>query len=318
MSIIFSIDSRRRDRSVTGNTPANFTITPEQVVSWNLDKKETLCSRPHHGVVGSCISSIRLINLTIPYIPEIVDAFPYLCVTFNNAPGSIGAINTISNTLPTATFVCTLDRIQTPAQAVRIDSTNNRLDFVRGIVTYAITIPPGSYTLPGLADEIEVLMNNAAATTTMTVDYGTTTPLKFSIRETAAVAAFNLLWNTGVNAATSVATVLGYDPSADDVGVPPVTHTADNYVTQWSEGGDGGRWAIYKSDMIQIIPFNTKRAVTLFRVFDPNGVTIPINDTVAPTAITPLQQVNAVFSVTPFMQDGAYDNQKANVRMVVS
>uniref|UniRef100_A0A6C0LYS1 Uncharacterized protein n=1 Tax=viral metagenome TaxID=1070528 RepID=A0A6C0LYS1_9ZZZZ len=320
MSIIFGIDSRFRDRSADGtaDSPSNFVVNGRQVSTWNVDSKETLCTRPHRGVTGSCVSSVRLLRLTIPYIPSIVDANPYLCVSFTNTPDNIpnNAINTIGGTLPTATFICTLDSVQTPEPVVRINSTNNMLDFVRGILTYAITVPVGSYTLPALADQIEVLMNEAAAVTTMTVDYGTTSAIRFSIRETAAVGAFNILWNTGVNVATTIAGVIGYDAAADDIGVSPATHTSDDYVTPWITGGDGARWAHYKSDIIQVMPFSPKRTPVVFRVFDPNNVTIPIQDTTPPTAISPLQQVSAVFTVTPYIQDGAYDNQRASMRVM--
>lgn len=74
-----------------------------------------------------------------------------------------------------------------------------------------------------------------------------------------------------------------------------------------SSGNIFPKFATYKCNMTQTYRINQKDSLK-FRVFTPDGVTLPIVDNPYPQPINPLRQVNALFSVTPYVRDDKYSN----------
>ena len=69
-----------------------------------------------------------------------------------------------------------------------------------------------------------------------------------------------------------------------------------------------GNWIQYKSSMTQTFRLNTKDSLS-FRVFDNTSTTIPFTLEDDPdVAVDPLNQVNALFEVTPYVREDRYDN----------
>lgn len=104
-----------------------------------------------------------------------------------------------------------------------ITSANKYLDFSNGS-TQVITLEEKVYKSPHeLARAIEAKMGLYG---TFTVTYSDTTG-KFTLVKSAGT--FELLWNSGVNSASSVGTTLGFSVAADDTGA--LTYTSDNAIS---------------------------------------------------------------------------------------
>lgn len=314
MAIPFHIDSRSRDREHFSN-PASFEITENQVLSWTSDRRAITAARPHNERVGVDTFSMRMHTLIIPYDRDIVNNNPVLMVEFRSLNHKDrNLVNAANGANPEATFVAVFDKLRDMTDSIRIDSSNNTIDFVYNLTTFAATVPTGNYTPEGLAAQLQTAMNEAASTTTIVVDYGTTLALHFSIRETAAIGAFNLLWNSGANSAVSIGDTLGFDITADDAGASPITYSADNVVLGWGDGGNSTRWAQYTAaDMVQVMRFDTKRQPVVFRITTPSGAAVVYTDSTYPAAYDPFAQVSALFTATPFIQDGNFDNHYINI-----
>lgn len=76
--------------------------------------------------------------------------------------------------------------------------------------------------------------------------------------------------------------------------------------------GTGPEWIQFKSDMTQTYRLDLKNGMK-FRVFTPDGITIPITDATYPADITPAKQVEALFEVTPYVREDRYDNHYATL-----
>lgn len=105
---------------------------------------------------------------------------------------------------------------------------NDALDFDEGGAELQATLTAGAYSATTLCTEIKTRMD-ALGALTYTVTYSDVTN-KFTI---AATGNFTIRWNTGTNAATNCADLLGYDDSADDDG-GSASFTAD-YIRIHSE-----------------------------------------------------------------------------------
>ena len=105
-----------------------------------------------------------------------------------------------------------------------VDAENDRLDFEDfGTTIRVAAIVPGEYTAEELAAHIEAQMDATASADTFTVEYLESSN-KFKITDDAGI--FELLWNSGPNSGRSIATTIGFDDSADDIGV--ANYTADD------------------------------------------------------------------------------------------
>lgn len=99
--------------------------------------------------------------------------------------------------------------------SLTIDASNESLDFFVGATEYNISIKNDVYKTPiTLAEQIELAMNAAGSGETFVVSYDTNGFFTIS-----AVGAFDLLWDTGVNNATTIGDILGYDTAADLTGL---------------------------------------------------------------------------------------------------
>lgn len=109
---------------------------------------------------------------------------------------------------------------------------NDKLDFQEDASVLAITISAGQYTAAELAAAITALMNDAASLNTYLCSYSTSTN-KFTIARASGTDTISLLWDSGANAAYSVASTIGFDDSADDTGATSyAADTADTgYLT---------------------------------------------------------------------------------------
>ncbi|HDL07205.1 MAG TPA: flagellar hook-associated protein 3 [Desulfobacteraceae bacterium] len=110
---------------------------------------------------------------------------------------------------------------------VRIDETNNHLDFSvdNGLTQLTATLQSGRYTPEELAAEVERAMEKADSTETYTVSYDSDSR-SFTITSSGSL---QLLWNSGNNAATSIAPDMGYE-NKDDTG--STSYVSDSRV-QW-------------------------------------------------------------------------------------
>lgn len=105
-----------------------------------------------------------------------------------------------------------------------VSSANNKLDFEDDDGVVAATVASGTYKTPqALAAAVQAAMRAVQTGETASVVYSTVTG-KFTISCTGTV--FELLWNTGANAANDIGTLLGYSTAADDTG--STSYLADN------------------------------------------------------------------------------------------
>ena len=100
-----------------------------------------------------------------------------------------------------------------PVPLYNVDSRNNVLDFNDGVVK-SVTITPGAYSIGSLVAAIETGLNNASTNFTVTFD---STTLFVTIARSAGTV--NLLFGTGTNVASSIASTIGFAEA--DTGVGP-------------------------------------------------------------------------------------------------
>ncbi len=114
------------------------------------------------------------------------------------------------------------------AVLVTIDSTNNRIDFEEfdsggvSLGELSAVVPAGDYTdLNTLASAIETAMESESAASGRGIDYSVTfdsTNIGFVIRENGTdLDELHILWNSGSNAETNAASVLGFDNTSNDI-----------------------------------------------------------------------------------------------------
>lgn len=117
---------------------------------------------------------------------------------------------------------------------IRIDATNNKLNFTDDDGTVTATIPSKVYKNPHeLARAVAAAMDTANAGETHTCTYSNSTG-KFTISCTGTV--LSLLWKTGTNGSdntdTHIGTAMGFDDTADDSGTAATTgYTSDSAQT---------------------------------------------------------------------------------------
>lgn len=117
---------------------------------------------------------------------------------------------------------------------MRVDATNNKLNFTDDDGTVTATIPSGVYKDPHeLAAAVTSAMNTANGGETHTCSFNSlgANKGKFTILSTGTV--LSLLWKTGTNGSdntdTHIGTLLGFDDTADDTGTAATTgYTSDN------------------------------------------------------------------------------------------
>lgn len=108
---------------------------------------------------------------------------------------------------------------------ILIGATNKYLDFSDGS-TRAVSVPEGWYRSPvELATALQDAMN-AISSTDFTVVYNSYGANKGKFTFTASGGTFQLLWQSGANAANSIGTTLGFSVGANDTG--SLTYTSDN------------------------------------------------------------------------------------------
>ena len=98
-----------------------------------------------------------------------------------------------------------LKTAQIPFSFYIFNATNNIVDFSEGGGALTATITPGTYSSATFVAELKTRLDGAGALTYTVTVSGTT-----GLVTIAATGAFELLWGTGVNAATSPATLLGF------------------------------------------------------------------------------------------------------------
>jgi hypothetical protein len=110
-----------------------------------------------------------------------------------------------------------------------VSATNKKLDFNIGSTELTATVAEGTYiagatqaTALSLCKAIYDAIVAAEAVGTYTVAFSSSTK-KFTI--TRSTGTFAILWNTGTNKATGIATLIGYATTADDTG--GLTYTSD-------------------------------------------------------------------------------------------
>lgn len=159
---------------------------------------------------------------------------------------------------------------------IRIDSTNNKIDFYNGTTDYHATIPSDVYRTPeDLAAAIQSAMQTAAGSSAYTCTYDYLTG-KFTF--TKASGTFTIKWNTGTSTATTVATTIGFSAAADssggltytsasaltyDAGISPSYDAADPLVAKYQEIllGDGTVAQIFEAATVQFTLSNTRSLV---------------------------------------------------------
>ena len=115
---------------------------------------------------------------------------------------------------------------------ITIDDTNNKIDFAEiGSMSgsAAITLTEGTYTIKELQSALESALETESVNIGNSVDYTVSydaATQKFSIADDGSLTELQLLWSSGTNAATSAASILGFDNSADDTGA--TSYIADN------------------------------------------------------------------------------------------
>jgi len=108
-----------------------------------------------------------------------------------------------------------------------VAGVNDKLDFTESISGAAVATITAMNYLSGvtLAAEIQTQLNAAATDNTYTVTYSPVTNL-FTIARATGIATFDLDWNTGPNAATTIGGDIGFDTSSDDTG--GTSYSSDN------------------------------------------------------------------------------------------
>ena len=158
---------------------------------------------------------------------------------------------------------------------ITITASTNKIDFVEtGSVTGAATVPVATYPDPeALALAIQTALQSAATVDTLTCSYSNTTG-KFTIASDGSL--FSLLWNTGTNAANTIAAKIGFSAAADDTAA--LTYTSDSALV-WS--------APHTPDFDETAPISAKNQEvflstdTSFACVNPSTLSISIANTKA-------------------------------------
>lgn len=103
-----------------------------------------------------------------------------------------------------------------------VGSDSKWIDFDDGTTTYAVSIQTGSKSPDDLILDIEEAMNEVGSTVTFDVSFNRSTRY-FTITGTGGT--FDLLANSGDNAAEGIYSILGISTAADFTGVSSVTST---------------------------------------------------------------------------------------------
>lgn len=104
---------------------------------------------------------------------------------------------------------------------IEVEADTSFIDFDDGTTTYAVEISSGAKTPDDLIDEIEEKMNEVGSTVSFTCSFNRSTRI-FTISGSAA---FDLLANSGTNAASGIYSVLGISGAADFTAVTSVVGT---------------------------------------------------------------------------------------------
>lgn len=120
---------------------------------------------------------------------------------------------------------------------IRIPATKY-LDFDEGGADFVATVPAGLYKTPHeLAALLQTGMNASGAAGVYTVEYldnDATSPGKFKITKTGG-GSLNLLWNTGTNTASTIATYIGFSAAADSTAATTYTSaSAQTYASPYT------------------------------------------------------------------------------------
>jgi hypothetical protein len=120
----------------------------------------------------------------------------------------------------------------TEQAVVTIDGTNNKFDFNIGAAQLTATVASGTYiigtsqaTALSLCKAVYDAIVSAEAVGTYTVTYSRSTK-KFTITRSAGT--FVIMWNSGTNTATSIASALGFSTAANSTGA--LTYTGASSV----------------------------------------------------------------------------------------
>lgn len=106
---------------------------------------------------------------------------------------------------------------------LEVTASNKWIDFDEGAGEINVSLDAGFYTLEQIAQAVEDEMNSAGTDVyTVTVNRDTR---KITIASTGT---FDLLWNSGVNNANTIGTLIGFVVSADDTTL--TTITSDNAI----------------------------------------------------------------------------------------
>jgi hypothetical protein len=136
--------------------------------------------------------------------------------------------------------VCAIRLISTivPNTQYVINATNNYIDFIDNntATTYAVVIPPGTYTATELANQINSIMNTAVGAPFGTIFTATYITYFQKMRiDRIDGFTFTLLFGTGLNIAKSVAPILGFNavnkgPGISFSGDVPVSLMGEPYI----------------------------------------------------------------------------------------
>lgn len=142
---------------------------------------------------------------------------------------------------------------------------NDKIDITEGLTGDAIvTLTPGNYATAALAATMVAARINVAATdNTWTCAYNAGTR-KFTIGHDA-VQTGGLEWATGASTATSAGKDLGYDTSADDVGLAAYVGDYECRCSREWIGIDLGAATLCIRSIVVAHNFSSAAAVTLYR-----------------------------------------------------
>ncbi len=134
---------------------------------------------------------------------------------------------------------------------ITITATNKYLDFTDASGTYAVSVEEKIYKTPiELSDAIEVALNASASTKTYTVSFSSVDG-KFTIASSDAVT-LSLLFATGVNAANSICTKIGFTATNKTGSLSYTSNNAQSYVAPVAPVYDSGDSIIIKGSELFI------------------------------------------------------------------
>lgn len=148
-------------------------------------------------------------------------------LTFWHYVGNGGAVQMMTGVRPTKFDIkaqagglinasMSFDGIAFYLDPVTITSSTKYLDFTDDTNTFAVTVAAGTYQDPSdLAEALQTAMNGSGTSQTYTVTYDSATG-HYSIVGTGTL--LSLLFNTGTNAANSIAAKIGFSGAADSTG----------------------------------------------------------------------------------------------------